>query len=107
MPMSVRSFLKELRRRKVYRVAAAYAAVAFVVWQVADVWFESFGLPERAVGVVLIGTLLGFPVALVLAWAYELKPEAPEVAAPAHAALEGPSRETLETPTARPGSVAI
>lgn len=75
----VRTFLAELRRRKVYRVAAAYAAVAFVVWEVADIAFPSFGLPDAAVGAVLIVTILGFPVALVLAWAYEVRPEEPLV----------------------------
>ncbi len=45
----VRTFLAELRRRKVYQVAAVYAAVAFLVWQVADIAFPSFGLPEEAV----------------------------------------------------------
>jgi TolB-like protein/tetratricopeptide (TPR) repeat protein len=70
-------FLAELRRRKVYRVAVVYAAVAFVVWQVADIAVPSLGLPDSAVGAVLIFTVLGFPVALVLAWAYEVRPEEP------------------------------
>jgi TolB-like protein len=72
---TVRTFLAELRRRKVYQVAGVYAVVAFVIWQVADIAFPSLGLPESAVGVVMIFTVLGFPVALVLAWAYELRPE--------------------------------
>ena len=57
---TVRAFLAELRRRKVYQVAVVYAAVAFAVWQVADIAFPSLGLPESAVGVVLVVTLLGF-----------------------------------------------
>ena len=73
---AVRRFLAELRRRKVYRVGVVYAAVAFVVWQVADIAFPSLGLPESALGAVLVFTVLGFPVALVLAWAYEVRPEA-------------------------------
>ena len=87
---TVRAFLAELRRRKVYQVAVVYAAVAFAVWQVADIAFPSLGLPESAVGVVLVVTLLGFPVALVLAWAYEVRPEEP-VAASADAELEWPA----------------
>lgn len=71
----LRRFLSELRRRRVYNVALVYAAVAFVVWQVADIALPSLGLPESAVALVLVLTLLGFPVALVLAWAYELRPE--------------------------------
>jgi len=68
-------FFAELRRRKVYKVALVYAAVAFVIWQIADIAFPSLGLPDSAVGVVLVFTVLGFPIALVLAWAYEVRPE--------------------------------
>jgi TolB-like protein len=75
-----RKFLAELRRRKVYKVAVVYAAVAFVIWQVADIAFPSLGLPDIAVGVVLVFTVLGFPIALVLAWAYEVRPEEPVTA---------------------------
>ena len=71
----LRDFHQELRRRKVYRVAIAYAAVAFVVWQVADIAFPSLGLPDSAVTFVLALTVVAFPIALVLAWAYELTPE--------------------------------
>ena len=66
--------------------------VAFVVWQVADIALPSLGLPETAVGIVLVVTALGFPIALVLAWAYEVRPEEPatslaeSVAVPAAAA---------------------
>ena len=68
-------YLSELKRRKVYRVAAVYAIVAFGVWQVADIAFPGLGLPDVAVTLVLVLTLLGFPIALVLAWAYEVRPE--------------------------------
>jgi len=99
---AVRRFLAELRRRKVYRVAVVYAAVAFVVWQVAVIAFPSLGLPESAIGAVLVFTVLGFPVALVLAWAYEVRPEepvgvstdrgpTPEAAAPAVSGTPGAS----------------
>ncbi len=86
----VRTFFAELRRRKVYQVAVVYAAVAFLVWQVADIAFPSLGLPEGAVGVVLVFTVLGFPFALVLAWAYEVRPEEP-MAATADPELERPA----------------
>jgi serine/threonine-protein kinase len=75
MPPPLRHFLAELRRRKVYRAAIVYAAAAFVIWQVADLAFPYLGLPDTAVTLVLALTILGFPVALVLAWAYELRPE--------------------------------
>ena len=69
-------YLAELKRRRVYRVAIVYAVVAFVIWQVADILFPGLGLPDTAVSLVLILTILGFPIALVLAWAYEVTPEA-------------------------------
>ncbi len=100
----VRTFLAELRRRKVYQVAAVYAAVAFLIWQVADIAFPSLGLPEGAVGVVLVVTLLGFPFALVLAWAYEVRPEEP-MAPTAVAELEQPASAlaaAAATPTPTP-----
>lgn len=71
----LRRFLAELRRRRVYHVAAAYAGVALVVWEVADLTFGPLGIPQWANTLVVLLTLLGFPVALVLAWAFEIVPE--------------------------------
>lgn len=68
-------FVAELKRRRVIRVAGVYAVVAFVVWQVTDVVVEPLRLPEWVLTLVIVLTLLGFPVALVLAWAFELTPE--------------------------------
>jgi TolB-like protein len=65
----------ELKRRNVYRVAVTYAVVAFVVWQVADFLFPALGFPAWTVDFVVVLSVLGFPVALVLAWAFELTPE--------------------------------
>lgn len=70
-----RGFFRELKRRKVYHVAVAYVVVAFAVWEAADIAFPYLGLPTSAVKVVLVFTVLGFPLALVLAWAYELRPQ--------------------------------
>ena len=70
-----RSLLSELSRRKVYRVAAVYAAVSFVVWQASEIAFPALGLPDWSITLVVVLTLVGFPVALVLAWAYEVTPE--------------------------------
>jgi hypothetical protein len=99
----------ELRRRKVYRVAITYAAVAFVVWQVADIAFPSLGLPEASITLVLALTLLGFPLALVLAWAYEMKPEQAPTSATVDSASIEPSwpadtddGDATDRPHARP-----
>lgn len=70
-----RRLFDDLRRRKVFRVAAVYAAVAFVVVQAAAYVFPALLLPEWALRVLVVLALFGFPVALVLAWAFEVTPE--------------------------------
>jgi tetratricopeptide (TPR) repeat protein len=74
-PSRLKAFLTELKRRKVYRVAAAYAAGAFVVWQAAEIALPALGFPGSVLRFVVVISLLGFPVAVVLAWIYELRPE--------------------------------
>jgi len=65
----------ELKRRKVFKVAAMYGATGFVVLQVADLMVEPLGLPEWAMPLILTLTFLGFPIAIVLAWAFEATPD--------------------------------
>ena len=69
------TFFSELRRRKVFRVAIAYAVVGWVLLQVGELLFPSFGAPEWVLKVFIVLVALGFPLALVLAWALELTPE--------------------------------
>jgi TolB-like protein/Flp pilus assembly protein TadD len=68
-------FFAELKRRRVYRVGVIYAAVAFVVWQAAEISFPALGFPPWSLAFVIVLTFLGFPIALVLAWAFEITPE--------------------------------
>jgi TolB-like protein/tetratricopeptide (TPR) repeat protein len=74
MAGSARTFWSELKRRHVIKVALAYAAVAFAVGQVADTFLPRLGLADTTVTFVVALLVLGFPVALVLAWAYDLTP---------------------------------
>ncbi|MGD8347169.1 MAG: hypothetical protein PVI83_07970 [Lysobacterales bacterium] len=69
------SLFKELRRRDVFRVAALYAVGGWLLLQIGDILFGLMGLPDWALRLVLGILLLGFPVALVLAWVYELTPD--------------------------------
>jgi TolB-like protein/Tfp pilus assembly protein PilF len=69
------SFFSELKRRNVYKVAVAYAAVAWLLIQVATQTFPFFDVPNWAVRAVILAVAIGFPIALVLAWAFELGPE--------------------------------
>ena len=69
------NFFSELKRRNVYKVAVAYAVVGWLVMQVASTIVPALHLPETITTAVVVLTLLGFPIALVLAWAFELTPE--------------------------------
>ena len=73
--MNPRNFFAELKRRNVYKVAAAYVVVAWLLIQVATQVFPFFEIPNWAVRLVVLLLILGFPVALILAWAFELTPE--------------------------------
>jgi adenylate cyclase len=78
-------WLAELQRRKVFRVAVAYVVAGWVLIQVADATFEPLGLPGWSMKLVIALVALGFPLACVLAWAYDLTPqgiERTEAAAP-------------------------
>jgi TolB-like protein/Tfp pilus assembly protein PilF len=66
---------EELKRRNVFRVAIAYSVTAWLVVQVAGQAADSFGAPEWVMKMLIVLSILGFPVALVMAWAYELTPE--------------------------------
>jgi TolB-like protein/Tfp pilus assembly protein PilF len=72
--MDIRGFITELRRRKVFRVATFYAIAGFVVAQVADIVMPGLQLPGWSVTFVLVLLLLGFPIAIALAWAFDVTP---------------------------------
>jgi len=71
----MKTFIAELKRRRVIRVAGAYAIVAFVIWQVAEIAFPALGFPDWTLAFIIVVTFLGFPIALVFAWAFEITPE--------------------------------
>jgi TolB-like protein len=73
--MNPRNLFAELKRRNVYKVAVAYAVVAWLLIQIATQVFPFFEIPNWAVRLVVLVLIIGFPVALVLAWAFEITPE--------------------------------
>ena len=73
--MNAKKFFGELKRRKVYRVAIAYAILSWLLIQIATQVFPFFDIPTWAVRLVVLLLALGFPVALLLAWAFDLTPE--------------------------------
>ena len=73
--MNPKTFFAELKRRNVYKVAVAYAVIAWLLMQVASQIFPFFEIPNWAVRLVVLLLIIGFPIALILAWAFELTPE--------------------------------
>ncbi len=73
--MNPGSFFAELKRRNVYKVAVAYAVVGWLVIQVTATIVPALHLPDGLTTAVVVLTLLGFPIALVIAWAFEMTPE--------------------------------
>src|SRR6476660_3366429 len=69
------SFFSELKRRNVYKVAVAYAIVGWLSIQVATQVFPFLEIPNWVVRLVIVAVAIGFPIALVIAWAFELTPE--------------------------------
>src|SRR6266550_3637440 len=73
--MKLREFFAELKRRNVYKVAIAYAVVAWLLMQIATQVFPFLEIPNWAIRLVIMLIVIGFPIALVIAWAFELTPE--------------------------------
>src|SRR3954462_2366475 len=69
------NFSAELKRRNVYKVAVAYAVVAWLVIQAASILFPTFEMPAVAMKILVVILAAGFVVALVIAWAFEMTPE--------------------------------
>src|SRR5437868_5517172 len=73
--MNSRNFFSELKRRNVYKVAVAYAIVGWVIAQIATQIFPFLEIPNWVVRLVIVLIAIGFPIALVIAWAFEATPE--------------------------------
>src|SRR5213595_3085459 len=73
--MNPKSFFGELKRRNVYKVAVAYAVVAWLIAQIATQIFPFLEIPNWVVRLVIALVVIGFPIALVIAWAFEATPE--------------------------------
>src|SRR5947207_3143357 len=73
--MNSGNFFTEAKRRNVYKVAVAYAVVAWLLIQIATQVFPFFEIPNWAVRLIVLVIIVGFPIALIIAWAFELTPE--------------------------------
>src|SRR5881392_1687472 len=73
--VAMSGFFEEVKRRKVYRVAAAYVIAAGGIIQLASAAFPAWELPNWALRSVIVSLLIGFPIALILAWAFDVTPQ--------------------------------
>src|SRR5213593_4427818 len=73
--MNPKNFFAELKRRNVYKVAIAYAVVAWLLIQAASIFLPAFNAPQWAMQVVILIVVVGFPIALAFSWAFEITPE--------------------------------
>src|ERR1051326_9409596 len=73
--MNPRNFFSELKRRNVYKVAVAYAVVAWLVIQAASIFLPAFNAPQWAMQIIILILVIGFPIALAFSWAFEITPE--------------------------------
>ena len=73
--MNPKNFFGELKRRNVYKVAIAYGVVAWLLMQIATQVFPFFEIPNWGVRLIVLFIVIGFPIALIIAWAFELTPQ--------------------------------
>ena len=73
--MNARTFFSELKRRRVYSVAVAYVVTAWLLIQVATQVFPFFNIPNWIVRLIVLLAIIGFPIAVVCSWAFEITPE--------------------------------
>jgi len=73
--MNPKQFFAEVKRRNVYKVAAAYGVVAWLLTEIATQVLPFFEIPNWGVRLIVLAIVIGFPIALVIAWAFELTPE--------------------------------
>src|SRR6266849_7741135 len=73
--MNQRNFFAELKRRNVYKVAVAYAVVAWLLIQAASIFLPAFDAPAWVMKIFIIVIIFGFPVAMIFSWAFEITPE--------------------------------
>ena len=71
----ISQFWNELKRRKVFRVVAMYAATAFIILEVVDIVLPRLGLPDWTVTFVIILLIIGFPITVILSWIFDITPE--------------------------------
>ncbi len=74
-PNKISQFWQELKRRKVIKVIAMYAATAFIIMEAADIMLPRLGLPDWTVTFLIVLLIVGFPITIILSWIFDVTPE--------------------------------
>ena len=94
----ITQFWQELKRRKVIKVIAMYAATAFIIMEAGDIMLPRLGLPDWTVTFIIILLIVGFPIAIILSWIFDVTPEGIKKTEPVKVAKE---KEAEAIPTKR------
>jgi hypothetical protein len=88
-------FWEELKRRKVIKVIAMYAATAFIIIEAGDIMLPRLGLPDWTVTFIIILLIIGFPIAIIFSWIFDITPEGLKKTEPAKAKSEIDSKGSV------------
>ena len=72
---NITQFWEEIKRRKVFRVLAMYAATAFIILEASDIMLPRLGLPDWTVTFIIILIIIGFPITAIVSWIFDITPE--------------------------------
>ncbi|RLE06439.1 MAG: hypothetical protein DRJ13_00130 [Bacteroidetes bacterium] len=97
-PNRLIQFWQELKRRKVIRVMAMYAATAFIIMEAGDIMLPRLGLPDWTVTFIIILLIVGFPITIILSWIFDVTPEGVKKTEPVQIAKK---KETIPEPVKR------
>ena len=94
--MDLKKFFSELKRRNVYKVALTYAITAWLLAQIVALASDAFGSPDWVMKMIIFTLVIGFPIALILAWAFEMSPQG--MIRTSSAAKENPNSSSKKKP---------
>ena len=100
-------FWQELKRRKVIKVVAAYAATAYIILEASDIVLPRLGLPDWTVTFLIVLIIVGFPITVILSWIFDVTPEGIQKTEPEDAGQEGTRGTTRRRFKASDGIIAV
>ncbi|MFO7933203.1 MAG: hypothetical protein R6U78_03885 [Bacteroidales bacterium] len=91
-PNKISQFWQELKRRKVIKVVAAYAATAYIILEASDIVLPRLGLPDWTVTFLIVLIIVGFPITVILSWIFDITPGGIQKTEPEDAGQKGSTR---------------